>query len=49
VALRFFLRITLGRTEHLERIPVLREAKRLAMTVLCRLGVHSRPFATAAP
>lgn len=29
VALRFFLRITLGRTEHLERIPVLREAKRL--------------------
>jgi len=29
VALRFFLRVTLGRTEHLERIPVLREAKRL--------------------
>jgi site-specific recombinase XerD len=29
VALRFFLRVTLGRTEHLERIPILREAKRL--------------------
>ena len=29
VALRFFLRVTLGRTEHLERIPTLREAKRL--------------------
>jgi len=29
VAPRFFLRVTLGRTEHLERIPVLREAKRL--------------------
>jgi site-specific recombinase XerD len=29
VALRFFLRVTLGRTEHLERIPVLREVQRL--------------------
>jgi len=29
VALRFFLRVTLSRTEHLERIPILREAKRL--------------------
>ena len=29
VALRFFLRVTLGRTEHLERIPILHEAKRL--------------------
>jgi integrase/recombinase XerD len=29
VALRFFLRVTLGRPEHIERIPVLREAKRL--------------------
>jgi site-specific recombinase XerD len=28
-ALRFFLRVTLGRAEHLERIPILREAKRL--------------------
>jgi integrase/recombinase XerD len=33
VALRFFLRVTLGRTEHLERIPVLREAKRLPMVL----------------
>jgi hypothetical protein len=24
-----FLRVTLGRTEHLERIPILHEAKRL--------------------
>jgi integrase/recombinase XerD len=29
VALRFFLRVTLGRPEHLERIPVLREVQRL--------------------
>ena len=29
VALRFFFRVTLGRTEHLERIPILHEAKRL--------------------
>ena len=29
VALRFFLRVTLGRGEHIERIPILREAKRL--------------------
>lgn len=29
VGLRFFLRVTLGRGEHLERIPILREAKRL--------------------
>lgn len=29
VALRFFLRVTLGRGEHIERIPVLREPKRL--------------------
>jgi integrase/recombinase XerD len=29
VALRFFLRVTLGRAEHLERIPILHEAKRL--------------------
>jgi site-specific recombinase XerD len=29
VALRFFLRVTLGRPEHMERIPILREAKRL--------------------
>lgn len=29
VALRFFLRVTLGRSEHIERIPVLREPKRL--------------------
>ena len=29
VALRFFLRVTLGRAEHIERIPILREPKRL--------------------
>jgi site-specific recombinase XerD len=29
VALRFFLRVTLGRGEHIERIPVLREPKRI--------------------
>ena len=29
VALRFFLRVTLGQTAHFERIPVLREPKRL--------------------
>jgi len=29
VALRFFLRVTLGRGEHVERVPVLREPKRL--------------------
>jgi integrase/recombinase XerD len=33
VALRFFLRVTLGRSEHLERIPILREAKRLPMVL----------------
>jgi hypothetical protein len=27
VALRFFLRVTLGRSEHIERIPVLREPR----------------------
>src|SRR5262249_40914415 len=32
VALRFFLRVTLGRTEHLERIPILHEAKRLGIS-----------------
>jgi site-specific recombinase XerD len=29
VSLRFFLRVTLGRSQHIERIPVLREPKRL--------------------
>lgn len=29
VALRFFLRVTLGRPQHIERIPFLREAKRI--------------------
>jgi site-specific recombinase XerD len=29
IGLRFFLRVTLGRPEHIERVPVLREAKRL--------------------
>jgi site-specific recombinase XerD len=33
VALRFFLRVTLGRAEHIERIPILREARRLPLVL----------------
>lgn len=33
VALRFFLRVTLGRGEHIERIPVLREPKRIPVVL----------------
>ena len=38
-----------GQTDFQLRSPSLVNLARTAMTVLCRLGVHSRPFVAAAP